>query len=86
VIDLVTALAEKPPASAGYRGSNLMHWRTGVIQARLRLDWQMGVQTCWPLFLGMLAGKWRRRTGFERNIVNYLRLARRIDAARKPLQ
>ena len=68
MIDLVTALAEKPPASAGYRGSNLMHWRTGVIQARLRLDWQMGVQTCWPLFLRMLAGKWRRRTGFERNI------------------
>jgi hypothetical protein len=86
VIDLVTALAEKPPASAGYRGSNLMHWRTGVIQARLRLDWQMGVQTCWPLFLRRLAGKWRRRTGFERNIVNYLRLARRIDAARKSLQ
>ena len=60
VIVLVTALAEKPPASAGYRGSNLMHWRR--------------------------AGKWRRRTGFERNIVNYLRLARRIDAARKSLQ
>jgi hypothetical protein len=30
---MLTALAEKPPASAGYRGSKLMHWRTGVIQA-----------------------------------------------------
>jgi hypothetical protein len=24
---MLTALAEKPPASAGYRGSDLVHWR-----------------------------------------------------------
>jgi hypothetical protein len=30
---MLTALAEKPPASAGYRGSDLVPWRIGVIQA-----------------------------------------------------
>jgi len=26
-LQLLTVLAEKPPASAGYRGSDLVHWR-----------------------------------------------------------
>jgi hypothetical protein len=30
---MLTVLAEKPPASVGYRGSDLAHWRTGIIQA-----------------------------------------------------
>ncbi len=29
----LTALAEEPPTSAGYHGSDLVPWRTGVIQA-----------------------------------------------------
>jgi hypothetical protein len=32
-LQLLTVLAEKPPASAGYRDSDLVLWRTGVIQA-----------------------------------------------------
>jgi hypothetical protein len=33
ISQMLTALAEKPPASAGYRGSDLVHWRTAGIQA-----------------------------------------------------
>jgi hypothetical protein len=29
---MLTALAEKPPASAGYRGSDLVPWRKAEIQ------------------------------------------------------
>jgi hypothetical protein len=32
-LQLLTVLAEKPPASAGYRGSDLVLWRNCVIQA-----------------------------------------------------
>jgi hypothetical protein len=28
---MLTALAEKPPASAGYRGSDLVLWRTAAV-------------------------------------------------------
>jgi hypothetical protein len=32
-VQMLTVLAEKLPASAGYRGSDLVLWRTGMIPA-----------------------------------------------------
>jgi hypothetical protein len=43
---MLTALAAKPPASAGYRGSDLVPWRTGVSR---RLE-QMTASDPWPKF------------------------------------
>jgi hypothetical protein len=34
-LQLLTVLAEKPPASAGYRGSDLVLWRRTYVPARL---------------------------------------------------
>jgi hypothetical protein len=39
-LQLLTVLAEKPPASAGYRGSDLVHWRIaslGLVAGNIRL-------------------------------------------------
>ena len=33
ILQMLTALAEKPPASAGYRGSDLVHWRKAAVSA-----------------------------------------------------
>jgi hypothetical protein len=32
-LQLLTVLAEKPPASAGYRGSDLVPWRKAAVSA-----------------------------------------------------
>ncbi|MGC2223026.1 MAG: hypothetical protein WA624_11975, partial [Methylocella sp.] len=45
-LQLLTVLAEKPPASAGYRGSDLVPWRKAEIQPEtlLRKEHDCAVQ------------------------------------------
>jgi len=56
---MLTALAEEPPASAGYRGSDLVLWREGA-----KRTWNKAHSTSWIYELRALVGPPSHWVGF----------------------